>query len=186
VVVDVIAKPSNSLRIIAFGDIDIVPGVDVNEQLSAALGRGLTDGDTPQVREVYARHSLVLHEAPQTRVILPDQAPNSSDRHVLDEGHDKRLEQKREAGSGSCPRHVDKAHATVRTVDASDARMWGKAWCWKKLRWRQVFLTVSPLGRPPCRNPGTESGHPEPLPSASNLASATIQGVTKRSRKTRE
>src|SRR5215471_17038078 len=48
---------------------------------------------------------------------------HSSDRHVLDEGHDKRLEQKREAGSGSCPRHVDKAHAAVRTVDASDARM---------------------------------------------------------------
>src|SRR5215475_236370 len=42
---------------------------------------------------------------------------------LLDEGHDKRFEQKREAGSGSCPRHVDKAHAAVRTVDASDARM---------------------------------------------------------------
>src|SRR5262249_25378614 len=124
-----LCKPSNSLRIIPFGDVDNLPGVDVDEQRNivlAALGRRLIDGNAPQVREVHARHSrlnVVLDEAPQTRVMLPDQARHSSDRHVLDEGHDKRFEQKREAGSRSCPRHVDKAHAAVRTVDASDARM---------------------------------------------------------------
>src|SRR5215468_4122103 len=124
-----LGKPSNSLRIIPFGDVDNLPGVDVDEQRNivlAALGRRLIDGNAPQVREVHARHSclnVVLDEAPQALVMLPDQARHSSDRHVLDEGHDKRFEQKREAGSGSCPRHVDKAHAPDRTDNASDARM---------------------------------------------------------------
>src|SRR6516162_3942583 len=50
VVVDMIRKTSNSLRIIAFGDVDDLPGVHVDEQrdiVLAALGRGLIDGDAP-------------------------------------------------------------------------------------------------------------------------------------------
>src|SRR5262249_8790247 len=129
VAVDMISETSNSRRIIAFGDVDDLPRVQVDEQrdvVLAALGRSLIDGDASQVRAVHARHRLldiVLDEAPQTRVVLADEAGGSCDRHALDEGHDERLEQKREAGSGPCPRHIDQAHATVTTIDAGDTRM---------------------------------------------------------------
>src|SRR5262245_45952885 len=65
----------------------------------------------------------MLDDTPQTRVVLADQAGGSGHRHSLDESHDERFEQKREAGSRPCPRHVDEAHATVGTVDAGDARV---------------------------------------------------------------
>src|SRR5215510_7147005 len=60
----------------------------------------------------------MLDDTPQTRVVLADKAGGSGHRHILDESHDERFEQKREAGSRPCPRHVDQAHATVGTVDA--------------------------------------------------------------------
>src|SRR5262245_23434172 len=50
VIVDMICKPSNSLRIIASGDVDNLPGVHVDKSrdvVLAALGRGLIDGDAP-------------------------------------------------------------------------------------------------------------------------------------------
>src|SRR5215510_9337295 len=65
----------------------------------------------------------MLDDTPQTRVVLADKAGGSGHRHILDESHDERFEQKREAGSRPCPRHVDEAHATVGTVDAVDARV---------------------------------------------------------------
>src|SRR5215831_5300379 len=65
----------------------------------------------------------MLDDTPQTRVVLADEAGGSSHRHILDESHDERFEQKRETGSRPCPRHVDEAHATVGTVDAGDARV---------------------------------------------------------------
>src|SRR5262249_29954843 len=65
----------------------------------------------------------MLDDTPQTRVVLADKAGGSGHRHILDESHDERFEQKREAGSRPCPRHVDEAHATVGTVDAGDARV---------------------------------------------------------------
>jgi hypothetical protein len=65
----------------------------------------------------------MLDDAPQTRVVLADKASSSGNRHTLDEGHDERFEQKREAGARPCPRHVDKAHAAIRAVDAGDARV---------------------------------------------------------------
>jgi hypothetical protein len=109
---DVIHEPSNSLCIIAFGDVDDLPGVDVDEQRNivlAALGH-LIDGDAPQVSKVHVCHGrldVVLNDTPQTRVVLPDQAGDWSDRYVRDEGHVERLEQKREAGTGPRPRHVE-------------------------------------------------------------------------------
>jgi hypothetical protein len=48
-----------SLRIIAFGDVDDLPGVNVDKQRNvvvAALGRGLVDGDAPQVGKIHPRH----------------------------------------------------------------------------------------------------------------------------------
>src|SRR5215472_8275835 len=65
----------------------------------------------------------MLDDTPQTRVVLADKASGSGNRHILDERHDERFKQKREAGSWPCPRHIDEAHATVGTVDAGDARV---------------------------------------------------------------
>jgi hypothetical protein len=62
-------------------------------------------------------------DTPQVLVVLVDKAGGSGDLHILDEGHDERLEQKREVGSRPCPRHVDEAHATFRAIDAGDARV---------------------------------------------------------------
>jgi hypothetical protein len=110
-------------------DVDDLSGVDVDEPRNvvlAALGRGLVDGDAPQVGEVHARHGrldIVLDDTPQSRVVLADEAGCSSDRHGLDERHDECLKQEREAGTRPCPRHIDEAYATVRAVDTGDARM---------------------------------------------------------------
>src|SRR5262249_17167658 len=62
-------------------------------------------------------------DKPEAGVVLADKAGGSSNRHILDECHDERFEQKRETGSRPCPGHVDEAHATVGTVDAGDARV---------------------------------------------------------------
>src|SRR6516164_8324172 len=66
-------------------------------------------------------------------------------------------------------------------------RAWRKAWCWKKLRWRQVFLTVSCTGQSALPQSGQAKRPPvlksismsSRFLSASNLASATIQGGTR-------
>ena len=89
VIVDVIREPSNSRRIVAFGDVDDFPGVHVDEQrdvVLTALGRGFIDGDAPQLGEVHARHrriDVMLNDTPQTRVVLANEAGSSGDRHIL-------------------------------------------------------------------------------------------------------
>src|SRR5208283_2479512 len=92
VVVDMISEPRNRLGVIAFGDVDDLPGVDVDEQRNvvlAALGRGFVDGDASHVGEIHARHGrldIVLDDTPQSRVVLSDEAGGSSNRHTLNEG----------------------------------------------------------------------------------------------------
>src|SRR6516225_725818 len=62
-----------------------------------------------------------------------------------------------------------------------------KAWCWKKLRWRHVFFTVSCTGQSALPHSGQAKRPPvlksismsSRFLSASNLASATIHGGTR-------
>src|SRR5262249_54300095 len=123
---------------------------------------------------------------PQTRVVLADKAGGSGHRHILDESHDERFEQKREAGSRPCPRHVDQAHATVGTVDAGDARVQ------EGLVLKEIEVAPGLLYRVVHRAVGLpHSGQANRPPvlksisiwsrflSASNLASTTIHGGTR-------
>src|SRR5215467_12807799 len=86
-----------------------------------------------------------------------------------------------------------RAHGTLtrRTPQSEQSmratRACRKAWCWKKLRWRQVFLTVSCAGQSALPQSG-QGKRPPTLKSismssrflsASNLASATIHGGTR-------
>src|SRR4029453_938665 len=92
----------------------------------AAFGRGLVDGNAPQICEVHARHSLldvVQDDTPQTRVVLSYQAGCRGDGHGRDKRHGEGLEQESEAGTGPCPRHIDETHAAVAAVNTCDARM---------------------------------------------------------------
>jgi hypothetical protein len=55
--------------------------------------------------------------------VLSHEVGCGGDGHGRDKRHGKGLEQEREAGPGSCPRHIDEAHAAIGTVNAGDARM---------------------------------------------------------------
>ena len=62
VIVDMVREPSNRISIIAFGYVDDLPDVDVDEQrdvVLTALGRRLVDGDASQVGEIHARDGVL-------------------------------------------------------------------------------------------------------------------------------
>src|SRR5215475_4121353 len=86
-----------------------------------------------------------------------------------------------------------RAHGTLtrRTPQSEQSmratRACRKAWCWKKLRWRQVFFTVSCTGQSALPHSGQAKRPPvlksisisSRFLSASNLASTTIHGGTR-------
>src|SRR5215831_3231598 len=97
------------------------------------------------------------------------------------------------ASNSSVKPEPGRAHGTVtrRTPHLEQSmratRACKKAWCWKKLRWRQVFLTVSCTGQSALPHLGQEKRPPvlksisisSRFLSASNLASTTIHGGTR-------
>ena len=92
----------------------------------ATFCSGFVDANATEVREVHAFHrslDVVLHDPPEPRVVLADEAGNGCDRHVRDERHGKRLEQQREAGARPRPGNGNLLDATVGTRDAGHARV---------------------------------------------------------------
>ena len=84
------------------------------------------DANAAQICEIETRQrslDVVDDDAPKPCVVFADEAGDGSDRHVRDERHGQRLEQQREARSGSGPGHVDLFDAAIRARDARRARM---------------------------------------------------------------
>jgi hypothetical protein len=113
----------------AVGNEQHAPLIDIDEQrdiVVPASGGCFVDGHALDACEVGAcARSLdpVMHDAPQTRVMLLHKPSCGSDRHGGDERHDDGLEQQREAGTGPRPRHGDLLDAAVGAGDARHARV---------------------------------------------------------------